>query len=447
MAVLAVPSPVVEIAGANNTTKTTGIDIGATFEIGVTSIGTKTYLVEQGDGIVYNGTNHYPGDVFAGQPGITAFSQIGSPSKIRQYAMAWNLALPPGAWKLTVDYTNLQYQTTGFGIGVNYVNGSDVVEVIKDVVPAPFTVGNGTLTSTAPGSFDVVNGNEFTLPVYWTYGTGQLHIRKLRFENTDLTDCRIAMNGSINVGASTVDVLGIRHQPEVLLFAVRNDAELNPVLTLNMGGTLGVDPILPVQIKQVTVQDMGTYTPTAAAAEFQGWRQECMDRAERSAAQSFNATVASMGTNFPTIYSAGSSWDWVNTEAWMSLAEIKHPRLREIVSVGTNAITEGRQYEVISGPVTYASSVYAVGQKFYGLAGTNTYSGGVVNQVGAFQKSNPGHIGKPCLIPNGIEFSGSQTTLAWNGTLAVPVVVAAQPWMINAGFYTAQPEFWMPDQR
>lgn len=448
--VLAVPNPVVEIAGASNTTGDTGIDGGATFEIEVPSgsITTKTYIVEGGDGITYNAVNYYPGQTFGGVSGVTTYSQLGVTSKVRQYSMAWKLALPPGAWKLTVDYTNLQHTTTGFGVGVNYATGDTVVEIIKDTAVLPFTTGNGTVVSSLEGAFDVLNGNEFSIPVYWSYGTGQLHVRKLTFENTDITNCRIAMSGSINTGEAVVDVVGTRFQPEILMFTLTNGVESPQTeLTLRMAGTLGEDSILPLQIKQVTIQDAGTYNATINADGFQGWRQECLDRAELTISRAFNNTVIEYGARFPIFYSAGTAWGVVNTEDWMSIAEAQQPRLRALPTIASGNLSPGRQYEVITGPVTYDSTVYAVGEKFYAVDGETTFAGGTVDQIGAFQKSNPGHLGKPCLIPNGLSFNGSIAVLAVNGTMAVPTLAACQPWMVDLGFYTAQPEFWMPEQR
>jgi hypothetical protein len=413
------------------------------------AIGVKRYLVIGGDGIIYNSGTYYSGNVFDGVDGVTTYTQVGAPSTVRQYAMAWKLALPPGAWKLRIDYTNVSGSTTGFGVGANYVEGGNTVQVIKDTTALPFTEANGVVVSSAEGAFDVLNGNEFSMPIYWSYGDGQLHIRKLTFTNTDLTDCRIAMSGTIGIGEAQVNVVGTRYQPEVLLFTLQNDAQTpQTVVTFRMGGTIGVDPLLPIQIKQVAVQNVGDYNATLDADGFQGWRQECVDRAERAIATTYNTTVREYGTAFfPTFYSSGTAWSAYNTEVWMAVAQAKHPRLRELTAIPTTGIAPGRQYEVTTGPVTYASSVYVAGETFYGVEGETTYAGGSVDQIGAFRKSNPGHIGKPCLVPYGLSFNGSVASLTVNGTSAVPSVVAAQPWMIDLGFYTAQEDFWMPEQR
>lgn len=451
-AVLVIPNPVVEIDGASNTTGAADANGGVTFDIDVPPSGpikSQRYLVEGGAGIVYNGENYYNGETFDGFAAASSYTRIaGTPSKVRQYSLAWKLALPPGAWKLTIDYTNLQHTTAGFGVGADYAsNGNALVEVIKDTTALPFSGANGDILSSPAGTFDVVNGQEFTLPIYWSYGTGQLHVRKLTFENTDVTDCSIRMDGTIGTAEAAVSVVGTRYQPEVLLFLVSNGA-VSPVdLKLNLHGSVDNRFMLPLQVKQVCIQKLDDYTPTPAAQAFQGWRQECLDRSERALAQTYNTSVRSYGTNFPVFYNNGTRWTWRNTEDWMSLVETAHPRVREIASVGSGAIAKDRQYEVLTGPVTYDGDSYAVGATFYGLEGVTTFSGGTVKQVGAFIKSNPGHLGKPCLIPNGLEFNGQHVVLSSYGTQAVPVVVSCQPWMIDAGVYTAHPDFWMPSQR
>jgi hypothetical protein len=132
----------------------------------------------------------------------------------------------------------------------------------------------------------------------------------------------------------------------------------------------------------------------------------------------------------------------------MSFIETLHPRLREVPDIdNTLGIVDGRQYEVVSGPVTYGTNTYTVGETFYGDAEIDTaYTGGNVKQVGAFVKSLPGHIGKHALMPYGLTYSGNGTVTSYYDTdKSIPMIVSCVPWMIDQGIYVAQPEFWTPD--
>lgn len=451
VAVLAVPNPVVEIPGAHNVSGTSGTDGGATYAIDVASgaITDGMYVVDGGSGILYGGDTFTAGQPFHGRASVPTFTQVSGtyPSKVRQYSIDWNLALPPGPWTLRVEYTNVSGTASAFGLVARFKpSQARAVEIIKDAAAQPFTGANGTLHLTNPGAFDAPDGQPFTLSLHWTYGSGQLHIRRLIFSNTTLQTSRINVLGTLGAGTSEVEVVGKAHQPETLLFEVVHGAEAPAVFEMRLGGQPGVDPLLPIQIKQIAVQSISTYEATPDSAAFQGWRQECLERCERLLQQGYGDLVRSYGTTFPTLYSAGTAWDWRNSESWMALLETIEPRLREIADVPSGSVMPGRQYRVTSGSVTYAAVTYGAGDTFYGTgAGGPSFSGGgQIQQIGAFRRSHPGHVGQPCLVPFGIEFSGSHCALAFAGTLAMPCVVACQPWMIDRGFYAAQEEFWMP---
>jgi len=447
VSLLVKPQPIVEIAGASNTTQTSGTLGGATWETNVASgaVAEQAYLVEGGDGVVYLAGTYLPGDVFYGTSTSSVYNQVGaSASTVRQYATSWALALPPGAWSLTLDYTNLTGNTTGFGVRAEYVpSSSSPVDVIQDIVPLAFSGANGDLVTSPPGYFDVATPDAFRLNVLWTYGDGDFHLRQLTFESTDNEVGRFDLSGTLGTGTARVNVTGQRYQPDVMKLDMTSGSFSPVVLTLQTGTYAE----LPLQVVQVHIQSIGTYTPTALSSEFQGWRQECVERAERAVQQSWNEAISAYRKiGFPVFYTAGTSWNYVNTENWMSVVEVKHPRLREMDYPAQ--ITPGRQYEVTVAPVVYGSDTYQAGDKFYGVLSTGTLvSSGSVKQVGAFAKAKPGHIGKPCLVPLGIEFVQFTDAVIVNltGTLCMPIIAACQPWMVEAGFYAAQSDFWTPD--
>ena len=449
VSLLVVPSPTVEIDGAQNVSNTSGTLGGATFEINVPSgsITSKQYLVVGGNGIVYNNGTFIAGEVFSGMTGTTTYNQAGAtPSSVRQYAINFQLALTPGPWTATIAYTDLSGLSTGFGIKAQYAaNGANAVNVVQDIVPEPFNGTPGTIIETVPAGFDVDNTGAFSFPIFWTYGTGQLHIRQITFESNTQTG-HYQVQGNLGAAPTAyVDVIGTAFQPDVMRFEFSATNSTSPVeFTANWTA----EALMPLKLKQFQIQTVGTYTPTPVADEFFGWRQECLDRAERVIQQDYTTAVAAFGTNLPTFRDSGSRWNPTATENWMSFIETTHPRLREVLDItSVNGITDGHQYQVVSGPVAYGSNVYALGQTFFGDASIDTnYYGGSVKQVGAFIKALPGHIGKPALIPYGLTYADNGTVTSYYDTdQSIPVIVSCVPWMIDQGFYIAQPEFWMPD--
>lgn len=443
------PSPRVEIAGAQNLSSTSGTLGGATFDIDVPSgsITTKQYVVVGGDGILYNGAVYESGDIFYGLNGTTAYTQAGaSASAVRQYAVYFQLSLTPGPWNATIEYTNLNSNGDGFGIKAQYIaNGANAANIIQDTVLQPFTQPSGVLVQTESAGFDVDDSGAFSFPVFWTYGSGQLHIRKVIFES-NVTQGHFQVRGQFGAGSlAYVDVIGTAFQPDVMRFDFNTSGSITPV-TFTADWVSGND--MPLKIKQIDIQSIGTYNPTPVSAEYSGWRQECIDRAERTIQQSYATALRAYGTSVPTFRDSGSHWSQTATENWMSFVETAHPRLREILDIDTSlGIVAGRQYEVLSGPIVYGSGTYSTGQKFYGSDADGTaYSGGTIKQIGAFIRSLPGHIGKPALIPLGLAYTGNGTVSSYYDTpRSIPVIVSCAPWMIDQGVYVAQEEFWMPD--
>lgn len=449
VSVLAKPNSLVEIAGAQNISTTDGTLGGATFEIGVASgnIATKAYLVEHGDGIVYNGIHYLAGETFAGSSIVPAYTQFGViPSTVRQYSIDFVMALPMGPWNMLLDYTNLTGTTESFQIRADYIaQGADPVTVIQDTAPILFTTTNGNILITPDAGVDVRNTSPFLLRLAWTGGAGQLHIRKITFES-EVTSGRYAMTGTFAGSTAQVDVIGEARTPGVLRWQYVSSGTVNGTVPFTINYT--ADATLPIDLQQVQVQTLTQYDTTPLSEDFQSWRQECLNRVERVVIQNYNLTVQAYGTDVPTFRSSGSVWTSDTTEDWMSFAEVYTPRLREVPSVAPDGIIAGYQYEVDTASVTYAGTVYTVGKKFYGVESSGSvYTNGTVHQIGAFMKSKAGHVGRPALMPRGLYFDGTdQTVKAYYDTpLSTPMIVTCQPWMIEMGLYVAQEEFWTPE--
>lgn len=450
VSVLTVPNSTVEIAGVQNISNTSGTLGGATFETNVASgdITDKLYFVVGGDGIVYNTELYLPGDSFAGIDSVPTYTQYGLlASTVRQYSINFSLALPAGAWNVSAEYTNLSGSTDGFGVKALYIaTGADPVTIIQDAAPIPFNTTNGNLLVTAQAGIDIKNSSPFTLPVYWTSGDGELHIRKLIFEKTDVATARYAMSGTFAGSVAYADVNGVDKIPDVIRWQFVSNGLYKDSVPLTVKYT--DDATLPIQIKQVHVQSLTEYDTTPLSSGFQSWRQECLDRAERVVQQGYYAAIQAYGTDVPTFRDSGSYWTSDATENWMSFAEVYTPRLREVSNIGNTSIIAGRQYEVDTDSIVYDGTTYTNGHKFYGIESSGTvYSGGTVHQVGAFTKSRAGHVGKPALVPRGIYFDDAEKRVKsyYDTIFATPVVMTCQPWMVDCGFYVAQPEFWMPE--
>lgn len=447
--VLAKPNNKVEIAGAQNVSNTSGTLGGATFDIQVPSgsITDKAYLVDGGTGIIYNGSTYLSGDVFAGTSAVPTYTQVGAiPSNIRQYAINFILALPAGPWNVYMEYTNLSGTTDGFAIKAEYIaSGANAVPVFQDLAPMPWYGTDGDILITPIAGMDVDNTGPFSFPVYWTGGDGQLHLRKLTFESS-VMEGRYAMTGTFAGSTSQIDVTGQDKRAGVLRFQYQADGSQVGTVPFVLNYT--DEPDMPIQLQQVDVQLLDTFEPTPLSQGFQGWRQECLDRAERVVMQNFDLAIEAFGTDVPAFRGNGSEWTTDSTESWMSFIEVYTPRLREVPSIPTDGIIDGCQYEVDTPSATYDGTVYLEGQRFYGVESSGTvYSGGTVHQIGAFIKARPGHIGKPCLVPRGIYWDTTTkgAKAYYESALSTPMIVTCQPWMIEAGFYAAQDDFWMPE--
>lgn len=446
VSVLVNPSPLVEIAGAQNVLGTSGTLGGATFAVNPATVDNGVqYLVVGGSGVVYNSGTIAPGFTFTGTSTEPSYLALGG-SDVRQFACAWSIALPVGPWTARIDYTNLDGNTDGFGVKALYSQSSaDAVIVFEDTVPLPFDDAlNGSIARSAKVGFDVANDSEFLFQVYWTYGNGNFQVRQITFESTVIEQGHYVMQGTLGGQVSDADVVGESYHPDILSFFFETGSLSNPVLGLSWAS----ESQLPIQFKAIQVQSVGTYSPTPNAALFQGWRQEMQERAAESIQESFTRTVKSYGTNTPLFRNDDGTWDNFSTEKWMGFMEVYQPRLREIDDITTGNITDGRQYQVDGGPIVYNGTTYHDGQKFYGLADEGRdFTGSAINQVGAMTKARPGHLGKPCVLPFGVYYDPTEQVVRslYAGSHCYPVIAACQPWMIDAGIYVYQSDFWMPE--
>jgi hypothetical protein len=211
----------------------------------------------------------------------------------------------------------------------------------------------------------------------------------------------------------------------------------------------------PLMVRQVSLHQWVENDPTPDALGFDSYRQACLDRAERCAQQAWNRLVNGYEGDVPLgVYNG--TWSSSTTDEWLSLVEIYEPRLREVEGIESGAINPDFQYEVTGSFVVYNDAQYGTGATFWGTStqadytydpSNTAFAWPGVKQVGAFKRSQPGHLGKLGLMPYGVFYNYLVGTVAapTDISIAMPTLVTLQPWMIEVGAYTAQPEFWLVD--
>lgn len=376
-------------------------------------------------------------------------------------AVLFSLQLPAGVWTCTMEYTNLGDVTNGFGVGVttqdvtqSYTNTvrSDAVPLLfEDANSNPLT--NGDLVQADPFTISSA-GNQLNISITWAYGPGLFHLRSLTFEQlTPPSLTRYSMEGNLTTelststtaGASTLDVYGSPTHFGVMPFDFTTVASGGTYLNLLWKPT-GETEQVPLMVRQVSLHEWVENDPTPDALGFEGFRQDCLNRAEKAAQQAWNKMVNGYEGVVPVSVYNGT-WSRDTMEEWISLVEIYEPRLREVPGIESGAVTDNFQYEVTGSYVVYNDAQYFTGDTFYGTLTQSEYTGDGIKQLGAFKRSQPGHLGKLGLMPYGVVYNYQSGTIAAPSStdVAMPFVVTLQPWMIEAGAYVSQPDFWLVD--
>ena len=396
------------------------------------------------------------GENIQGQTGLDGGSDFPDFGQI-----SFSLGLPPTEWAVEFDYTNLSGSASGFRLIATY--GPTIV--FDDTAPFYFNdssgnpLPNGTIVTS--GVFPVLpTGGSQSFTLAWTGGTGQLHIRAIRFTSTAFPTGHYRMSATMAGQTAVADVIGQDKVPGVMSWEFALGSTLPDDVAINYI----TDAQLPIKFLRMDLAEETTNLATPNSQGFENYRQDCLLRATRSAQQAFKDAYYS-GTAAGTFLSpqdpttafyAGTTgialsygtWDSDATERWMASIEAAEPRLREIDSVPSDSIVPGRQYYVLAGTLVYEGVTYSPGQYFYGDVATSyTWSvAGQLNQVGAWQQPKATHNGRPCLAPRGVYFDYGYGTMssAYTPDQTTPELVTAQPWMLAAGFYVAQPEFWLP---
>lgn len=361
-------------------------------------------------------------------------------------SVSYNVGFPPTAWTVEFDYTNLSGSTDGFRVRASI--GSSLI--FDDTAPFYFNddngdpLPNGTIV-TSPAFPFTGNGSPQVFTLAWTGGTGQLHVRAVRFRSTALNTGRFRISGTLAGQHAFADVIGQNAVPGVLNW----DFTVAAPSTTDMTLWYEKAAELPIRFFRMDMAKIGQATATPNSQGFENYRQDCLVRAARSAKQAFTDAYFA-GTEAGTFLSAGTIWDVASTERWIATIEQAEPRLRQIENVDANAISPGRTYVVTSGSLIYEGQGYGTGKGSIFIGNQDSVYvwavTGNVNQVGAWQKSKSTHNGRPALVPAGVyfDYTYGTATAANPPDLTVPELATLQPWMIELGFYVSQPEFWLP---
>ena len=370
-------------------------------------------------------------------------------------AVNYSIALPAGAWYLSIEYTNVSGAASGFGLRVTL---NDAV-VADDTAPLLFqdssgnAIENGTPVTSSEWNLTSV-GTTDILGFSWTYGTGGLQINKITLRTNDRFEAEYFIKADIHDKSSvegipedvyfgdapTIESTGRKNVYEVLNWDFTMIAdEPSPVASI----TWMESPDLPIQFRKICLSELVPSAATPGIAGFDSFKWECLRRAERSVQAAFNDEIrtATQVTDFTT---DGTEWTNTSSEGWMSLIEVREPRLRQIPSVTT--IRDGFQYQVSGGYIVYDTGTYIPGDVFNGTTASTFLAYGTdanVDQVGAFRKSTPIDLGQPAVMPLGLRFDEDSALIRMDNEPSdqVPTLVTCQPWMIEAGLYVADEAF------
>lgn len=385
--------------------------------------------------------------------GVT-FSGIYAPTTlVAGEAVTFPLSLPVGTWYLSIEYTNLSGTTAGFGMQIMF---GDAV-VTDDTSPLLFqdSTGSPLEAGTAVQSMEWrVNstGTPEQLKFIWTRGSGSFQINTLTLRTSDnyegeyllRMDVKSSAGDSILTDKPTVESTGRKNIYEVVSFdftPTSSDASA----TAHISWLATAE--LPIEIRKISLSEVYTTAATPGVAGFDSFKWECLRRAEKSIQTAFGDSVRTTTGTYSDFTSDGTQWDHTSTDAWMAYIEAREPRLRVLNNVET--VRGGFQYTVDGGYVVYNDGTYNSGELFNGTSTDSAWFsyGASVNQVGAFKKSTPDDLGQPALMPRNLRFDEANSLIRMDNDLPkqVPTVVACQPWMIEAGLYSADEDFRYPD--
>lgn len=292
----------------------------------------------------------------------------------------WQLPLPAGAWQLEITYTDVSgTPPVNFPVSITWDGGL--------IYNSPLVFGQPTNTLVTFTVGLVADGTPQALKITWTPGAGRLHVRKLKFSSAATTPVSYDLSATLDgaTGAPIARIAALRKRPDVISFNFSiASTQTDPFLHFSWNDD--PDPTnVPILIKQVQLQRVGPTTPTPNVTGFEYWKMENVQRAEGPVSENYAAYIAGVTTP-PEFRQSDAThrwvWDSTSSEAFVSAIESRESRIRQ-----------------------------------------------------AFRLSRPGDIGRPALVPDGLQWMTDGLVKANYGSVSTPTSTTAtyvQPIVSNS---------------
>jgi hypothetical protein len=313
---------------------------------------------------------------------------------------AWGLTLPAGSWTLDLQYTCAAGVPPGTFSVTMSVNGAEPQPIGLRFGVDGLEVG-AVARATAPF---VATGGSQVVTIAWAPpdAAAQLGVVELKFTSAVTTPVQLNLEAALwgaaaQLGVARASLIGRRRRPDVIAFNFTPPLD-EPSPTLFLTWASAAQDVL-LNVSGVEIQDLALATPLVNAAGFEVTRAEYLRRAYQAVLDVYPSAAS---VDLRQLVSAGIySWPKAAMASWVSLLQGAEPRLDQ-----------------------------------------------------AFRPSRPGDVGRPALLPDGLELALESVGNLSPGTvrahyppkLAIPVIRALQSWMIEAGAYVAHEDFW-PDER
>lgn len=297
------------------------------------------------------------------------------------------MGVAPNEFSMAVGVTGMANRVVGFRFASSGYENGDTAEV--------------SIPVTATGTTQ-------SITLSWNPGpsnTTQLHVTRLVFETTataPITDMTLKAQAydepsDLNAvcGEESAVMSGRRGRPDIIQFALNVETPTTGGHVLDI--TRVTDGDYVVRISEIHMMQVfnGTYLKNAIG--FEAIRARYLQRAIDSVRDSYVKALESEPETFRELLDDGSyQWTSASTENWMNAIESVETRVRK-----------------------------------------------------AFRPSRPGDLGRPALVPDGLEFipetTGSLITGSvkahYDNALSTPNIRQLQPWMVEIGIYVAEDDF------
>lgn len=310
---------------------------------------------------------------------------------------SYALSILPGNYQLEIRYTNYGGDTPAdFPVLVTF-EGAVITSS-----PLPFSDDGYEDGDIVTRTYNVLSsGLESNVSILWegpAATTSQLKILSVRVVSSDVTPLSIKLTANFLetntvLGTSTCEFNGLRDRPDVTILKFDLSGTITtPSITISLDDNTNLTALAIDQV-QCAVVDTTALTPNAAG--FEGYPMAVLSRAFQSIVDSFKAIVDYEDPR--QLYSDGVyQWSTTATTSWIDQLLTTETRL-----------------------------------------------------LSAFRLGGPLDLGRPCLVPNGLEYvvesnhsSGLPQGSVWaKSDDTSPRLVSAKPWMLTQRFLVANDSF------